>query len=110
MDKHSTIYQINNKILGIPKGVSRRRKYFIDQFEPIWLIYRHTLSEEEQLILNLSFGISGEAFSYSEIAKYLKFPSRKYVRRRVEEVLKKLKRAARNSRNDGFMDQRDVKN
>lgn len=94
MKKYSTIYKIDYEIIGIPKGVSRRQKYFVDQFEPLWRMYKHKLSEKEQLILNLSFGISGEVFSYSEIAKYLRFRDPKYVRRRVEDVLKKLKRVA----------------
>lgn len=87
-------------MMGIPRGASRRRKYFIDQFEPLWLMHGHELSEEEQLLLNLGFGISGEVLTYTEIARHLNFSNPSHAGHLIEHALKNLRRAAQNSRQE----------
>ena len=81
--------------MGIPRGVSRRHQYFVDKFLPIWIIYRHELSQEEQLILNIGFGISGEVLSYTEIARQLGCSGSQDARRLLEDALLHLRKVAR---------------
>ena len=86
------------KPMGIPRGVSRRRQYFLDKFLTLWLSYRHELSEEEQLLLNLGFGLSGEVLSYTEIAQQLNYSGSKNVGRLIEDALNHLRKAAKKNR------------